>query len=514
MHRYASFAGLASLSIVAATSVQCGSGSDGGGVDNGFRLEVAPAEGTFHQPAAIIVNAYLVGTASYTADGGTFSNVIKECNGPGSCGATLTPTAEGQTTAGTVVMQVTVAPHGQPFYYAPRSVSATYHFIAGTPTFAPPAGNLAGGTTVTITSVTPGFQIHYTLDGNDPTDASPTYTGPISLSTSATVKAIAVVPGYKNSDVASAKYAADQSWLGLCAQWNATLVQRTIDCFLTDSDYLAGLPGAIDCASTQADIDDLQTTFDGTHAADCSATLAALTCDQLAPRSKGPFRFPMPGTPCASVVVGLNAPAAACNRNTQCASGYCTSTETRTCPGACQARVALGGACTNLQECADGLTCDTHTSKCAAYATSGATCVTDDDCSDDLRCWAYKCQAPLATGAGCNYSIKCVAGDVCNVTCQPIVGLGSPCTPPAMEDTCAAGSRCSGTTCTALPKVGENCAQTQACAGGYCDNLSGTPTCTAYRNIGDACDQDQQCASQLCSAQKCVAPGEFYCHSV
>ena len=124
------------------------------------------------------------------------------------------------------------------------------------------------------------------------------------------------------------------------------------------------------------------------------------------------------------------------------------------------------------------------------------------------------CVSPLATGAGCNYSIKCVAGDVCNVTCQPIVGLGSPCTPPAMEDTCAAGSRCSGTTCTALPKVGENCAQTQACAGGYCDNLSGTPTCTAYRNIGDACDQDQQCASQLCSAQKCVAPGEFYCHSV
>jgi hypothetical protein len=328
-----------------------------------------------------------------------------------------------------VAFHVTVAPKGQPFYYAPRSVSATYYFIARTPTVVPPAGNLPGGTTVAITSVTPGSVIYYTLDGKDPTNTSRIYTGPISITTSATVKAMAVVPGYKNSDVVSAEYTVDSSWPSLCAEWNATLAQRNIDCFLTDSDYLAGLPGAIDCATIQTDIENLETNFDPTNADECSATIAALTCDQLVPRSMDPFRFPMPGTPCASVVVGLNASSAACSRSTQCSSGYCTSINTRTCPGACQDRVALGGDCMNSQECADGLTCDTLASKCAAYATLDVTCEMDDDCSYDLRCVEYKCQAPLATGVECGFGIKCVAADVCDVTCRPIVGLGSPCTP-------------------------------------------------------------------------------------
>ncbi len=214
MHRYASFAVLAYLSIFAATGVQC----NGGGGGN-FELALAPAEGTFYQPAAIIVNAGLSGDASYAADGGTVSNIDNDCNGPGTCGATLTPTAEGQTTPGTVVFHVTVAPQGQPIHYDPRSVSATYHFIAGTPTLDPPPGNLAGGTTVTITSVTPGVHIYYTLDGSDPTDTSPIYAGPISLAASATVKAIAVAPGYKDSDVASAGYCDNLGSTPTCAAY-------------------------------------------------------------------------------------------------------------------------------------------------------------------------------------------------------------------------------------------------------------------------------------------------------
>lgn len=49
--------------------------------------------------------------------------------------------------------------------------------------------------------------IYYTTDGSTPTFASTPYTGPLILSSSETINAIAVAPGYRNSAVASAVYA-------------------------------------------------------------------------------------------------------------------------------------------------------------------------------------------------------------------------------------------------------------------------------------------------------------------
>ena len=53
-----------------------------------------------------------------------------------------------------------------------------------------------------------GATIHYTLDGNDPTEASATYSTPIQITETTTVKAIAVKEGCKNSEVAEATYTA------------------------------------------------------------------------------------------------------------------------------------------------------------------------------------------------------------------------------------------------------------------------------------------------------------------
>ena len=53
-----------------------------------------------------------------------------------------------------------------------------------------------------------GATIRYTLDGNDPTDASDVYSAPFSITETTTVKAIAVKEGCKNSEVAEATYTA------------------------------------------------------------------------------------------------------------------------------------------------------------------------------------------------------------------------------------------------------------------------------------------------------------------
>ncbi len=76
---------------------------------------------------------------------------------------------------------------------------------AATPAFQPAAGTYLGQTNVSITS-TSGANIYYTTDGSTPTSASTPYTGPIPLSSSVTVKAIASGTGYADSNVVTAAY--------------------------------------------------------------------------------------------------------------------------------------------------------------------------------------------------------------------------------------------------------------------------------------------------------------------
>lgn len=75
-----------------------------------------------------------------------------------------------------------------------------------TPTFSPSSGSFSDSVEVSINTVTPGATIHYTLDGSAPTEASPIYTTPITLTTTTTIKAMAVKSGMSNSAVASKTY--------------------------------------------------------------------------------------------------------------------------------------------------------------------------------------------------------------------------------------------------------------------------------------------------------------------
>jgi hypothetical protein len=86
--------------------------------------------------------------------------------------------------------------------------SATYTRItqAAMPTFNPAPGTYASAQQVTISTTTPNPTIYYTTDGSTPTTASTKYTGPVAISTTKTLKAIATAPNLTNSAVASGLY--------------------------------------------------------------------------------------------------------------------------------------------------------------------------------------------------------------------------------------------------------------------------------------------------------------------
>src|SRR6202007_1937314 len=78
------------------------------------------------------------------------------------------------------------------------------------PALSPVGGTYTSSVTVTITDSTSGATIYYTTDGSTPTTGSTPYSSPITLTQSATVKAMAAATGMTNSSVASASYTIQQ----------------------------------------------------------------------------------------------------------------------------------------------------------------------------------------------------------------------------------------------------------------------------------------------------------------
>jgi len=91
---------------------------------------------------------------------------------------------------------------GQSGSSSPQTVQATVE----TPAALPAGGAVTSGTQVILTSATGSAAVYYTTDLSEPTASSTPYTGPIILTGSTTIKAIAVKPGSKNSSVARFEY--------------------------------------------------------------------------------------------------------------------------------------------------------------------------------------------------------------------------------------------------------------------------------------------------------------------
>src|SRR6266581_1794187 len=83
--------------------------------------------------------------------------------------------------------------------------------LVATPVLSPAGGTFTAAVIVTITDSTPGATIYYTTDGSTPTTASTAYTGPVPLTTTTTLKAMAAASGMTNSSVTSATYTISQA---------------------------------------------------------------------------------------------------------------------------------------------------------------------------------------------------------------------------------------------------------------------------------------------------------------
>ena len=96
-------------------------------------------------------------------------------------------------------------------YFAARGEVDVYGLLNNEPEVANPDISPAGGTfasaqTVTLTDSTTSATMYFTLDGTTPTPSSTQYTGPITIGTATTLKAIGTAPGYVQSGVATATF--------------------------------------------------------------------------------------------------------------------------------------------------------------------------------------------------------------------------------------------------------------------------------------------------------------------
>ncbi len=86
--------------------------------------------------------------------------------------------------------------------------SATFTFSDQTPpvSFLPAAGTYTAAQQVTLSDTDTGAKIYYTTNGSTPTASSALYSGPITVSASQTINAIAIDPSLQNSNLATAAY--------------------------------------------------------------------------------------------------------------------------------------------------------------------------------------------------------------------------------------------------------------------------------------------------------------------
>ncbi len=90
------------------------------------------------------------------------------------------------------------------YYYSYPDCSSASQVV--TPTFSLSAGTYIGTQSVSISCATDGATIYYTTNGTDPTTSSSVYSSALSISSTTTLKAMAVADGLEDSEIASATY--------------------------------------------------------------------------------------------------------------------------------------------------------------------------------------------------------------------------------------------------------------------------------------------------------------------
>ena len=149
------------------------------------------ASGTYNEPESLTITDTMAGASIYyTTDGST--------PGPGS---TLYTGPISLSRAETVIAVADANGYSQS-----GEVEGVYTLQAATPLLSLPAGIYPPGTTVTIRYGPTNGSVYYTTDGTPPSASSTPYTGPIALSGTETIQAIAVAPMLLSATSAAATY--------------------------------------------------------------------------------------------------------------------------------------------------------------------------------------------------------------------------------------------------------------------------------------------------------------------
>ena len=162
-----------------------------------------------------------VSTPTFSPGGGAYTSAQSVTISDATSGATIYYTTNGTapgmssaeytgpiTVSSTETLEAIAAATG---YTDSTVASAAYTITSSlpsvaTPTFSPAAGTYTSAQSVTISDATSDATIYYTTDGTTPTTSSTKYTGPITVSSTETLEAIAVATGDTDSAVASAAY--------------------------------------------------------------------------------------------------------------------------------------------------------------------------------------------------------------------------------------------------------------------------------------------------------------------
>jgi hypothetical protein len=156
----------------------------------------SPAAGTYTSTQSVTISDATSGaTIYYTTNGTTPGTSSTEYTGPITVSTTETLEA----------MAVAKGYTDSTIASAVYTISPSLPSVA-TPTFSPAAGTYTSAQSVTISDATSGATIYFTANGSTPTTSSTVYTGPITVSTTETLEAIAVAAGDTNSAVGSAAY--------------------------------------------------------------------------------------------------------------------------------------------------------------------------------------------------------------------------------------------------------------------------------------------------------------------
>jgi alpha-tubulin suppressor-like RCC1 family protein len=153
---------------------------------------LSPGPGTYASAQSIALQAAAGTTIRYTLDGSTPTASSLAYSTPIVVGSPTTLTARAF----------------QAGWTTSTSTVAAYTFVLGAPSISPPGGIYTSAQTITLQAAA-GTTIRYTTDGSTPSSGSAIYSAPLTLGSSAMVRAIASEPGWADSLVNNQAYTID-----------------------------------------------------------------------------------------------------------------------------------------------------------------------------------------------------------------------------------------------------------------------------------------------------------------